>query len=113
MISVEAPLEVVPMFVRGGAIIPEGPSINYVGEKPSDPIKFNIYPDDAGSASTTLYEDDGLTPAYKTGAFRRTTLTARRGPRGFNISIGPIEGTHNPGPRKFEYVVKTGERVVK
>src|SRR2546423_889335 len=37
-VNVEAPLETVPMFVRGGAIIPVGPSLNYVGEKPADPI---------------------------------------------------------------------------
>lgn len=104
MIRVEAPLDVVPMFVRGGAMIPVGPALNYVGEKPIDPIAFNIYPDDAGSASGSLYEDDGLSPAYKTGGFRRTKLTARRGPRGFNVSIGPVEGGYNPGPRKFTFV---------
>ncbi len=113
MISVEAPLEVVPMFVRAGAMIPVGPSQNYVGEKSSDPITFNIYPDDGGSASATLYEDDGLSPAYKTGAFRRTTITARRGPDGFAVTIGPVQGTYNPGPRKFEFVVTTGERVLR
>jgi alpha-glucosidase len=111
MITVEAPLDVVPMFVRGGAIIPMGPSLNYVGEKPVDPITFSIYPDDAGSASAKLYEDDGLSPAYKTGAFRRTTVTARRGPGGFTVSIGPAEGSYDPGPRKFDFVVATGERV--
>src|SRR5690349_13329002 len=77
MISVEAPLDTVPMFVRAGAIIPTGPSLNYVGEKPVDPITFNIYPDNAGTASTTLYEDDGLTPTYKDGNFLRTTITFR------------------------------------
>lgn len=34
-ISVDAPLETVPMFVRAGAIIPTGPALNYVGEKPA------------------------------------------------------------------------------
>ena len=106
MISVDAPLDTVPMFVRGGAIIPVGPSLNYVGEKPWDPITFQIYPDEAGSASATLYEDDGLSPAYKTGAFRRTSFSARRGPRGPVVSIGAPEGTYNPGPRKFNFVVR-------
>jgi alpha-glucosidase len=104
MINVDAPLDVVPMFVRAGAIIPLGPALNYVGEKPVDPITFNIYPDEAGSASAKLYEDDGLTPAYKKGAFRRTSLTARRGPAGLVVSIG-AEGTYNSGPRKFNFVV--------
>ncbi len=111
MISVDAPLDVVPMFVRAGAMIPVWPSLNYIGEKPVESITFDIYPDDSGSASATLYEDDGLSPAYKTGAFRRTTLTARRGPRGITVSVGPVEGAYNPGPRKFNYVVKTGERL--
>jgi alpha-glucosidase len=108
MISVEAPLDVVPMFVRAGAIIPVGPALNYVGEKPVDPITFNIYPDDAGTASTTLYEDDGLTPAYKNGNFRRTAINARRGV----VSIS-TEGTYNPGPRKFNFVAKSGPQMIR
>jgi alpha-glucosidase len=99
MISVEAPLDTVPMFVRAGAIIPTGPPLNYVGEKPVDPITFNIYPDDAGAASTTLYEDDGLTPSYKNGNFLRTKINFRRG----KIETATVEGTYNPGPRKFRY----------
>jgi alpha-glucosidase (family GH31 glycosyl hydrolase) len=59
MISVDAPLETVPMFVRAGAIIPLAPEMNYVGEKPWDLLTFNIYPDEKGLAATTLYEDDG------------------------------------------------------
>jgi alpha-glucosidase len=110
MISVEAPLETVPMFVRAGAIIPSGPSLNYVGEKPVDPITFSIYPDDKGTATGSLYEDDGLSPAYKTGTFRRTSLSARRGARGFVVSIGAAEGSYNPGPRKFDLVLKSSER---
>ncbi|HKR01067.1 MAG TPA: glycoside hydrolase family 31 protein, partial [Pyrinomonadaceae bacterium] len=72
MIRVDAPLESVPMFIRGGSIIPEGPEMNYVGEKPKDPVTFYIHPDDAGRAVTTLYEDDGTSPAYKSGVYRRT-----------------------------------------
>jgi len=106
---VDAPLDVVPMFVRAGAIIPLGPSLNYVGEKPVDPITFNIYPDDNGSASSSLYEDDGLSPAYKRGVFRRTALSVRRGPRGFVVSIGAPEGTYNPDPRRFNFIVKGQE----
>ena len=107
MISVEAPLETAPMFVRGGAIIPSAPEMNYTGEKPVDPITFNLYPDDKGNASTTLYEDDGISPAYKQGSFRRTTLTATRAGGVFTINIGAAEGSYNPGPRKFSFVIKS------
>ena len=110
MISVEAPLDVVPVFVRGGAIIPSGPALSYVGEKPLDPITFGIYPDEKGTAAASLYEDDGLSPAYKTGAFRRTTLRARRGARGYVVSVEAPQGTYNPGPRKFSFVVRSNEQ---
>ncbi|MDX6384508.1 MAG: alpha-glucosidase [Blastocatellia bacterium] len=101
-----APLETVPMFVRGGAIIPLGPEMNYVGEKPFDPITFAIYPDDNGSASSTLYEDDGASPAYKQGAFRRTIVSVKRGARGYAANISAL-GSYNPGPRKFSFVIKS------
>jgi alpha-glucosidase len=106
-ITVDAPLDVAPMFVRGGAILPVGPMLNYVGEKPTDPVTFNIYPDEAGSASGRLYEDDGLSPAYKRGEFRRTALTAKRAGRGFLVSVGTPEGTYNPGPRTFNFILKS------
>ncbi|MGH9930339.1 MAG: glycoside hydrolase family 31 protein [Pyrinomonadaceae bacterium] len=110
MISVDAPLETVPMFVRAGAIIPMGPALNYIGEKPQDPIIFNIYPDDNGSASVTLYEDDGTSPAYKQSGFRRTTVNANRSGPGYLVTTSAPLGGHNPGSRKFSFVVKAPGR---
>jgi alpha-glucosidase len=109
MISVDAPLDTVPMFVRAGAIIPTGPPRNFVGEKPVDPITFSIYPGERGAASTMLYEDDGISPAYKRGMFRRTSVRVQRGARGFVVSIGAAEGQYNPGARKFNFTVKSDE----
>lgn len=105
-ITVEAPLETVPMFVRGGAIIPSGPAMNYVGEKPVDPITFSVFPDSTGSASTTLYEDDGLSPAYKQERFRRTNINVVRAAPGYTVSLSSPAGSYNPGPRKFSFIIK-------
>jgi alpha-glucosidase len=107
MIRVDAPLQTVPMFVRAGAIIPLGPQLNYVGERPFDPITFAIYPGSDGSASTTLYEDDGLSPAYMQGAFRRTSVKVRRAIDGYVVSVGAPVGQFNPGTRKFAFVIKS------
>ncbi|HXB68665.1 MAG TPA: glycoside hydrolase family 31 protein, partial [Candidatus Acidoferrales bacterium] len=95
MIRVEAPLETVPLFVRGGAILPLGPEMNYVGEKPSSPL-FEIYPDARGEASTSLYEDDGLTEAYQQGSFRQTSLTYRHTPTGDQIDVSAPKGSFRP-----------------
>jgi alpha-glucosidase len=104
MIRVEAPLEVVPMFIRGGSIIPEGPEMNYVGEKPFGPITFYIHPDEQGHATTTLYEDDGTSPAYKRGVYRRTRVSASSSGKGLEIKVSQPEGSYQPGTRKLLFV---------
>ena len=106
-IKVDAPMDVVPMFVRGGAIIPKAPAMNYVNEKPHDPITFEIYPDDKGNATTTLYEDDGTSPAYISGGFRRTAVTVSRSASGYRVSVAAPEGRYVTPSRKFAFVVKT------
>jgi alpha-glucosidase len=106
MIRVEAPLETVPLFVRGGAILPLGQEMNYVGEKPSNPLHFDVYPDARGEASMSLYEDDGLTEAYRQGTFRRTTVDYRRTPTGEQIDVGAAQGSFRPASRELEFTVR-------
>jgi hypothetical protein len=55
----------------------------------------------------TLYEDDGLTPAYKTGAYRRTKVNVESRAGAYVVHVGTPEGTYNSGARKFNYVVKS------
>jgi len=107
MIRVEAPLETVPMFVRAGAIIPMGPEMNYVGEKSVDPITFAIYPDESWQASTTLYEDDGVSPAYRQGAFRRTQISSTKSGNGIQTDVAAPQGSYNPGSRNLVFVFKS------
>jgi alpha-glucosidase (family GH31 glycosyl hydrolase) len=82
--------------------------MNYTGEKAQDPITFNIYPDEKGSASVTLYEDDGASPAYKQGGFRRTTVDVKRVAAAYSVNIAAPEGSYNPGSRKFSFLIKAG-----
>ena len=107
MIRVDAPLETVPLFVRGGAIIPLGPPMNYVGEKPFDPLTFAIYPDEKGSATGTLYEDDGLSTAYKQGASRRTTVNAKQSGAGYLVTVSAPDGPYSSGSRKLSFAIKS------
>jgi len=66
-ISVEAPYERIPLFVREGSIIPVGPEIQYASEKPDAPIDIYVY---AGKdAEFNLYEDEGTSYAYEKGEF--------------------------------------------
>jgi alpha-glucosidase len=102
-IHVDAPLQTVPLFVRGGAIIPMGPKMNFVGEKPADPLTFTIYPDAQGKAQTSLYEDDGTSPAYRNGVSRRTEIGYQRSAAGGEVNVSAPVGTYQPGPRRLEF----------
>jgi alpha-glucosidase (family GH31 glycosyl hydrolase) len=78
-----------------------------------DPMTFNIYPDDKGSASATLYEDDGVSPAYKQAGFRRTNISVKRAGLGYMVSTGAPQGSYNPGTRKFTFVVQSTGRTLR
>jgi alpha-glucosidase len=106
MIRVDAPLETVPLFVRGGAILALGPEQNYVGEKATDPLQFEIYPDASGEASTLLYEDDGLTDAYQRGSYRQTGLSYRHTAEGDRIDLSVPIGQFHPAPRVLLLTVR-------
>jgi alpha-glucosidase len=112
-IRVEAPLETVPLFIRGGAILPLGPEMNYVGEKPANPIQFEIYPDSHGEASTSLYEDDGLTEAYRQGNFRQTSLSYRHTPTGDQIDLSAPKGSFHPASRDLVFTVPSASTMRK
>jgi alpha-glucosidase len=68
-ILVEAPLEKLPLFVRGGAVIPrEEPRLSTEDPR-MGPLYIDIYPDEGGSAEGELYEDAGEGWEYVDGAF--------------------------------------------
>jgi alpha-glucosidase len=47
------------LYLRGGAIVPSGPIIQYVDEKPLSPLTLLICLDAQGHASGTVYQDSG------------------------------------------------------
>jgi alpha-glucosidase len=103
-IQAHAPLETVPLYVRGGSIIPMGPEMNYVGEK-TGPVSFTIYPDAQGEARLSLYEDDGVSQAYLQGAFRRTAVSYQTMPAESEIEIRAPEGTYRTPPRALIFTL--------
>ncbi|HWU81412.1 MAG TPA: TIM-barrel domain-containing protein [Caulobacter sp.] len=71
-IKAQAPLSRMPLFVKAGAIVPTTDVQQYVGEKPDLPITLVIYTGKDGKYE--LYEDDGLSMAYRRGAYSRIPI---------------------------------------
>ncbi|MCX7564709.1 DUF5110 domain-containing protein, partial [Xanthomonadaceae bacterium XH05] len=62
--NIKAPLAQMPLFVRAGAVIPEYPVMQYVGEKNVDEVLLNVYYADY-EVNSFLFEDHGDTFAYE------------------------------------------------
>ena len=71
-ITVRAPLDTMPLFVREGAIIPMGPETQYAAEKPLDPLTLDVYP--AGEGAFILL-DESADPIELSYRLEREGLT--------------------------------------
>jgi alpha-D-xyloside xylohydrolase len=70
-ITVSAPIDTLPLFVRAGSILPLGAPVESTHEKQAIE-KIRVYP--GANASFTLFSDDGTTYAYEKGAGSVTHL---------------------------------------
>ena len=66
-ITAPAPIDIIPLYVKTGSIIPMGPYLQYATEKPADPIELRIYPGEDGSFE--LYEDEDDNYNYEKGKY--------------------------------------------
>ena len=103
-VTVAAPLDRLPLFVRGGAIIPQGPVMQYDGERSLDEVTLLVYPE--GVSSFSLYEDDGLTNAYRDGCYAETCFTCTTDAAGLTFHINPTQGLGSLLPANRRYLLK-------
>ncbi len=82
-IVADAPYEKLPVFVKEGSIIPTGPELQYVAEKPADPVTLFVYT--GKDASFVLYEDEGVNYNYEKGNFSEIPFTWNEETKTFTI----------------------------
>jgi alpha-glucosidase len=88
---IQPKLEILPVYVRGGAILPLQPLVQSTEETPQGPLTLRVYPgNDCGGS---LYMDDGKTLAYKRGDFLRIAFSCEITPRGLIIRVGEHQGS--------------------
>jgi alpha-glucosidase len=73
-VTIPAPLDTMPLFVRAGSIMPMCEPFEYVGQRPVTEIFLDVYPAN-DRATGTLYEDDGESFDYERGDFALTKFT--------------------------------------
>ncbi|HEV8539101.1 MAG TPA: glycoside hydrolase family 31 protein, partial [Bacteroidota bacterium] len=72
-VTVDAPIDRIPVFVKAGAIIPAQQIVQYSDQAPVDPLTVEVYPN--RKSSTVLYEDDGKSFDYREGKYCLRTLS--------------------------------------
>ena len=102
-VNVKAPIDVIPLFVKSGTILPVGPQVQYASEKPWDDIQIRIYP--GADAKFTLYEDEGDNYNYEKGKYSTIDISWTDSSR--EIVIGERKGSFDgmPESRRFRVVV--------
>lgn len=107
-ISVPAPIDEIPLFVKSGSIIPMQPVPSFLDDHSPDTIMLAIYPDRNFISRGVLYEDDGLTLDYQHGAYATTafdqTMDSTDGSVNMTINIGTSEGKYNGKPMHRTYI---------
>jgi alpha-D-xyloside xylohydrolase len=98
----EAPIDVIPLYVRAGSILPMGPKVQYATEKKWDNLEIRVYEGENGEF--TLYEDENDNYNYEKGVYSTITFTWNNSKK--MLTINDRKGTF-PGmieERKFHII---------
>lgn len=73
VVRVKSPLNKMPIFVKGGSIIPLGPIIQFTGQTETQTLEVRVYP--GTDCSFDLYFDDGESRDYINGGHSTVRLS--------------------------------------
>jgi len=128
-VNKEVPLDIMPLYIKAGSILPIGPKVQYATEKKWDNLEIRIY--EGANGEFTLYEDENDNYNYEKGIFstitfswdnakKTLTISDRKGSfpdmlaeRNFNIvKVSVKNGVGNDSETEIVKAVNyTGEKV--
>ena len=95
-------LDKLPVYVRGGSILPIAPLTQSTAEVPNGPLTLRVFPlspapSSGESCAGEVYTDDGHSFDFRNGAFARIRFTCTVAANGaINVEIGKQEGNWHP-----------------
>jgi alpha-D-xyloside xylohydrolase len=93
--SCKTPIDIMPLYVKAGSIIPFGPFLQYAEEKPADPIELRVYT--GANAAFELYEDENDNYNYEKGIY--AVIPLKWDDKSQTLTIGKRKGSF-PGMKK-------------
>jgi alpha-glucosidase (family GH31 glycosyl hydrolase) len=97
-----------PIYVRDGGIVLSLPQMQYTTEHPWDTIIVDAFVPIKRNTTTTrvLYEDDGLSPDYQKGVFRKTPVTLLRHNGKVELLIDKVQGSYNDSVKSRDWIIR-------
>lgn len=71
-VSIKTSIDMIPMYLKAGSILPLGPQVQFATEKKWDNLEIRVYP--GANGSFTLYEDENDNYNYEKGAYSNITF---------------------------------------
>jgi alpha-D-xyloside xylohydrolase len=87
-ITRKVPIDIMPLYVRAGAVVPMGPFEQYTGQKADSVLYIRIYP--GADGDYTLYEDENDNDDYEKGIY--ATITFSWNDKSHTLVIGNRKG---------------------
>jgi alpha-glucosidase len=101
--TIHPPIETMPVYVRGGSIVPFQPLIQNTEEVPSGPLELRVYP--GPQCSGSIYLDDGHTFDYQQGKYLRQIFNCKADEHSVHLAFHKREGSFIPWWKFIEVVV--------
>ena len=103
-VTVSVDIHGIPVFAKGGSIVPMGPEKQHTAEKAEGPMHIHVYP--GADASFTLYEDEGTDYGYEKGEY--STIEFRWDDAAGTLTIGKRQGRFEGMEKDRVFVVSIG-----
>jgi alpha-glucosidase len=97
----------IPLFIRDGAIIPQQPVMDYVGEKAVTSLDVQVFPADH-ETHFDVYDDDGETYGYEKGEYFSQSLAVQRVDNVVTFRTTAVSGHYQPALRTYVLAIHAG-----
>ena len=111
-LQVTPTLETLPVYVRGGTILPMAPLTQSTAEIPQGPLTLRVFPPGTSTGGQTeacdgeVYSDDGHSFDFRRGRYARVRFTCSAEANGaVSVVIGQQEGEWTPWWREYRVEV--------
>jgi len=102
-ITKETAIDIIPLYIKSGSIIPFGPKVQYATEKKWDNLEIRVYT--GANGSFTLYEDENDNYNYEKGAYSTITFTWNDAKKALTINDRKGSFSGMLTSRKFNVVI--------